>query len=119
MKRIGLALVIAVLLLAGCGGGSGSTSGGSSEASGGGRAKAVTISEFTFEPAQLTVPVGTTVTFTNRDPTPHTATSKTSGAFETGAIKQGESAQITLSEPGTYSYYCAFHPFMKGTITVE
>ncbi len=120
-----LPLVVAALLLTGCGGGgSGSTSSASN--TGGASAPpsspdAVTIANYTFEPAQLTVAVaaGTTVEFTNEDSTPHTATSKQSGAFDTGSIDTGKSAKVTLKEPGTYDYYCAFHPFMKGTVTVE
>lgn len=77
------------------------------------------IADFLYKPADLTVPAGTTVEFTNEDSTPHTATSKESGTFETGSIDTGKSATVTLDKPGTYAYYCAFHPFMKGTITVE
>ncbi|MFN8163229.1 MAG: cupredoxin domain-containing protein [Solirubrobacterales bacterium] len=39
--------------------------------------------------------------------------------IESGSIDTGEAATITLEKPGTFAYYCAFHPFMKGTITVE
>jgi plastocyanin len=122
------ALLVALLVgiaipLAGCGGGGGtdSTSAASTDsasASGSG-AQAVTIVDYTYEPARISVPAGTTVQFTNRDSTPHTATSKQSGAFETGSIDTGKSGTVTLAEPGTYAYYCAFHPFMKGTIEVE
>lgn len=118
-----LPLVVAALLLPGCGGG-GSDSTSSDSSSGAAAAPpspadAVTIVDYTYEPAQLTVPAGTTIEFTNEDSTPHTATSKQSGAFETGSIDTGKTATIKLEEPGTYAYYCAFHPFMKGTVTVE
>jgi plastocyanin len=120
-KAVLLAIVVAALLV-GCGGGSsysgGSTAAGSG-AGGGGSAKSVKIVDYTYEPASLTVPVGTTVSFTNRDSTAHTATSKESGAFESGSIEPGKSAEITLDKAGTYAYFCAFHPFMKGTIEVE
>jgi plastocyanin len=142
MKSIGLLLTVFALFLVGCGGGSGSSSsssaasgaasGGttgsgsaagdstaSSSAAGGGGAKSVTIKDYTYKPASLTVPVGTTVKFTNQDSTPHTATSKQSGAFESGSIDTGKSGEITLEKTGTFAYYCVFHPFMKGTITVE
>jgi len=110
-------LLVVALAIAGCGGG-GSTTSESTTSSASGR-EAVTIADFTYEPAQLTVPAGTTVEFTNEDSTPHTATSKESGAFETGSIDKGQTAKVTLEKPGTYAYFCAFHPFMKGTITVE
>ena len=120
MRYLALPLTVLALLLAGCGGGSDSSSsdasGSSASASG---AKAVTIKNYKYAPADLTVPVGTTVKFTNEDSTPHTATSKESGAFESGSIDTGKSGTITLEKAGTFAYYCAFHPFMKGTITVE
>ncbi|HUB99749.1 MAG TPA: cupredoxin family copper-binding protein [Solirubrobacterales bacterium] len=124
MRPTVITLVMAALVITGCGGGgdTDSTPSGSppspatTSASG---PQAVAIADFTYEPAQLTVPAGTTVEFTNEDSTPHTATSKESGAFETGSIEKGKTGTVTLDKPGTYAYYCAFHPFMKGTITVE
>ena len=116
-------LVGFALLLAGCGGGGTDSSSSSSTASGsagnGQSAKAVTIKDYTFKPATITVPVGTTVDFTNQDSTAHTATSKESGAFDTEAIQPGKSGSVTLEKAGTFTYYCVFHPFMKGTIVVE
>lgn len=79
----------------------------------------MTIRDYTYEPAAITVPKGSTVTFTNRDSTPHTATSKESGLFESGSLGTGKSSQVVLDESGTFAYYCLFHPFMKGTIVVE
>lgn len=112
-----LAVALGLALPAsGCGGGGDSTA--SSEASGATSLK-VTISNYEYDPATITVPVGSTVQFTNRDSTPHTVTSKESGVFESGPIDTGETGRIKLEEPGTYTYYCAFHPFMKGTIRVE
>jgi plastocyanin len=109
--------------LIGCGGGgTDSTSSESSSASQPAPAKsgdAVTISEYEYSPAALTVPVGTVVKITNEDSTPHTVTSKESGAFDSGSIETGKTGQVKLEKAGTFAYYCAFHPFMKGTITVE
>ncbi|HVO54058.1 MAG TPA: cupredoxin family copper-binding protein [Solirubrobacterales bacterium] len=119
MKRIGLTLVLLALLLAACGGSESTTAGASTSSGGNGEPAAVTIEDFEFDPATITVAAGTTVRFTNEDSSPHTATSKQSGAFDTGTIKQGESATVKLDEPGTYAFFCAFHPFMKGTIEVE
>jgi plastocyanin len=108
------------LLGCGSGGGTGSTSAvSSSSAASAAKPEAVTIADYAYEPAAITVPAGTTVTFSNEDSTPHTATSKQSGAFETGSIETGKSARVILEKPGTYAYFCAFHPFMKGTIEVE
>ena len=121
MKFIALALALSALALAGCGGGADSSSSAArsgSAATPRGAAEAVTIKDYEYGPATLTVPVGTTVKFSNRDSTPHTATSKDGGGFESGPIDTGKSATIKLEEAGTFSYYCVFHPFMKGTITV-
>ncbi len=76
----------------------------------------VSIGDFTFEPADLHVPVGATVTWKNDHTQPHTATS--AGNFDTGAIQPGESKTVTFDKAGTYSYICSFHPFMNATVTV-
>ncbi len=78
----------------------------------------VTISGYTYQPAKLTVVPGTKITFTNHDHTPHTATSTKTG-FDSGTINPGKHATITITKPGTYPYYCQFHAFMHGTITVR
>jgi plastocyanin len=118
MKTIALLLTVFALFLVGCGGSSDSSSGSASTAAGASGAKAVTIRDYTYKPAAITVPVGTTVRFTNQDSTPHTATSKESGVFESGPIDPGKTGTIKLETAGTFTYYCVFHPFMKGTITV-
>lgn len=109
-------LLASALLAFGCGGSGSSTDSTKGDSTG---KHAVTISDFTYKPASLNVKAGTRVSFTNEDTSTHTATSKESGAFETGPIKKGQTRSVVLEEPGTYTYYCVFHPFMKGTITVE
>jgi plastocyanin len=78
----------------------------------------VTISGYAYQPPKITVAPGTKITFTNRDQTAHTATSTKTG-FDSGTIQPGKSAMITVSKPGTYTYYCQFHAFMHATITVK
>jgi amicyanin len=78
----------------------------------------VTIADFSFAPASLTINQGDTVTWVNNGPTPHSATA-TGGSFNTGILKAGQSASHTFAQAGTYSYYCQPHPFMKGTIVVQ
>ncbi len=83
-----------------------------------GTGDSVEIVEFVFEPETLTVPAGTTVTFTNQDKAPHTATADDS-SFDTEELGKGDSAEQTFDDPGTYEYYCRFHVFMKGSVVVE
>jgi plastocyanin len=80
----------------------------------------VSIDNFKFTPAELTVPVGTTVKWTNRDDVPHTATSKGEPSlFDSKALDTDDSFSFTFSSPGTYRYYCKVHNHMTGTITVK
>ena len=78
----------------------------------------IAISDYSYHPAKISVAAGTKVTFTNHDQTPHTATSTTTG-FDTGTVNPGRSATVDFSKPGTYTYYCQFHAFMRGTIVVK
>ena len=78
----------------------------------------VRIEEFHFTPATLTVPVGTTVTWTNNDGTLHTVTSATK-VFTSAGLDDGGAFSYTFTSPGTYSYFCKLHPHMTGTIVVK
>jgi plastocyanin len=77
---------------------------------------AVSIAGFAFGPGSVTVEVGDTVTWTNDDTAPHTATA--SGDFDTGTIAVGDSASVTFDTAGTYAYVCSIHPAMQGTVVV-
>jgi plastocyanin len=77
----------------------------------------VTIAKFMFGPDTLTVPVGTSVTWTNQDGDPHTVVAK-DGSFRSGALTKGGSFQHTFDKPGTYQYLCSIHPFMVATVVV-
>jgi plastocyanin len=79
---------------------------------------AVKIDNFVFGPQTLTVPVGTTVTWTNSDDIPHTAVS-TDGVFKSKVMDTDEKFSYTFSKAGTYSYYCTIHPKMTGKIVVQ
>jgi plastocyanin len=72
----------------------------------------------TFGPATLTVTVGDTVTWTNADSMPHTASAE-DGAFDSGNLDPGQAFSFTFTEPGTYEYRCDYHSDMQGTIVVE
>ena len=77
----------------------------------------VTIDNFTFTPAELTVKVGTTVTWTNHDDIPHTVVS--AGKFRSKAMDTDDSFSFTFTTAGEYKYFCSLHPHMTGTIKVE
>jgi len=79
----------------------------------------VTIAVFAFEPATITVPVGSTVTWMNTDASPHRMAGTTAGSFSTETIAQGESAEVTFDEAGEFPYICEIHPSMAGTVIVE
>ncbi|WP_406114125.1 cupredoxin domain-containing protein [Kitasatospora purpeofusca] len=82
----------------------------------------VTIKDFKFDPATLTVAPGTTITVTNQDSAGHTLTAiaPNAGAFDTGLLEQGKSATITApTTPGSYPFHCDIHPTMTGTLVVQ
>jgi plastocyanin len=79
---------------------------------------AVTIENLAFSPASLTVPIGTTVTWTNNDATAHTVTSKT-GLFDSGIMNRGDTFSYTFNDQGVFEYHCTIHTTMNGTVTVE
>jgi plastocyanin len=77
----------------------------------------VTIADFAFTPQIVEIPVGGTVTWTNTDGSPHTATAD-DGAWDTGNIDPGASVSLTFETPGTYTYLCSYHPNMVGIVIV-
>jgi amicyanin len=81
-------------------------------------AAAVKIDNFTFNPQQVTVKAGTTITWTNQDDIPHTVTSSTK-QFRSKALDTDDKFSFTFTTPGTYQYFCSLHPHMTGTIVVE
>ena len=78
----------------------------------------VKIDNFSFGPQTLTVPVGTTVTWTNRDDIPHTIVS-TDGVFKSKVRDTDETFSYTFTKAGTYTYFCSVHPKMTGKIIVQ
>lgn len=80
------------------------------------------IVDFTLE--NLTVPLGATITWVNRDAVPHTITQGSGptvaedAAWDSANLMQSESFSLTLDQAGTFAYFCAIHPSMQATITV-
>ena len=103
-------LLVAALLVAGCG-----SDEGEPEASAG---KAIAIEGFKYAPEDVTVDVGTTVTWTNEDAAPHTATAD-DGSFDTGDLREGGKGEVTFRKAGSFAYFCEFHKFMRANVTVR
>ena len=78
----------------------------------------VKIDNFTFNPKQVTVKAGDTVTWVNHDDIPHTVTSKTM-VFRSKALDSDDKFSFTFTAPGSFDYFCSLHPMMTGTIVVE
>jgi plastocyanin len=78
----------------------------------------VKIDNFSFGPGTLTVPAGTTVTWTNRDDIPHTVVS-TEGVFKSKVLDTDEKYSFTFSKAGTFPYFCSIHPKMTGKVVVQ
>ena len=82
-------------------------------------ASAISIDNFSFTPATLTVKAGSTVTWTNKDDIPHGIGSANKAFKKSKALDTDESYSFTFTTPGTYQYFCYLHPHMVGSIVVE
>jgi plastocyanin len=78
----------------------------------------VNIDNFSFAPGTVTVAVGTTVTWTNRDDIPHTVVN-TDGMFKSKVMDSGEKFAYQFTKPGTFPYFCSVHPKMTGKVVVQ
>ena len=77
----------------------------------------VSIKNMAYTPGSLSVKAGATVTWTNSDTTIHTVTAD-DGSFNSGNIAVGATYSKVFSSAGAFSYHCALHPEMTGTLTV-
>jgi plastocyanin len=73
---------------------------------------------WTYKPNAVSVPVGTTVTWTNTGGAAHTVTADDGKSFDSGSVAPDKQFTLTMHTAGTFPYHCSFHPFMKATITV-
>jgi len=81
--------------------------------------KTIEIKDFMFNPTTITVKSGETVTWINRDDEPHTVVSVGKKFQKSSALDTDQEFTVTVTEPGTYEYFCSVHPKMTGTIVVE
>jgi plastocyanin len=77
----------------------------------------VSVDNFTFGPETLTVPVDSTVIWSNKDDVPHVIASN-DGVFRSKALDTDDKYSYTFTKPGTYEYFCSIHPKMVGKIIV-
>jgi plastocyanin len=78
----------------------------------------VKIDNFSFGPGTVTVALGTTVVWTNRDDIPHTVVS-TDGVFKSKVLDTDEKFSYTFGKAGTFPYFCSLHPKMTGKVVVQ
>lgn len=83
-----------------------------------GAADEVTIADFAFDPAEIEVAAGATITWTNEDSATHTVESDDE-TLMSGDLDSGATYEMTFDEPGTYQYVCGIHPNMEGTVIVK
>lgn len=107
MKILFVFLLVSVVLIAGC---------AQTAAPSG---KSVNIQSFAFSPADLTVNLGDTVVWTNKDSVAHTVTSDSGTELDSPQIPNGQTYSHKFATAGTFTYHCSLHPSMKGTITVK
>jgi len=78
----------------------------------------VVIEGLAFNPEEINVPVGSTVTWSNQDSVTHTVTARDQ-TFDSGDLPVGGTFNYTFEEKGTFDYFCTIHPNMEGTVIVE
>jgi len=79
----------------------------------------VKIDNFSFGPATLTVPVGTTVTWINQDDVPHNVVSTDGKDIKSPVLDTDQKFSYTFTKAGTYDYYCKIHPMMTAKVIVQ
>lgn len=116
MRSLIALLLVGAFALSACGDDSGTDDAAPAETATG--TVTIDIAEFRFDPRQIEVPAGAEIVWENVDDFAHTARAD-DGAFDTGDIAPGASSEpVVLDAPGTYSYVCAIHNSMTGTVTV-
>jgi plastocyanin len=108
--------VLSAALALGCGAGAKPAEGPADKNASGALVK---IDNFSFGPATITIPVGSTVTWTNHDDVPHVVTSDDNKLFKSKALDTDDHFSYTFTKLGTYNYFCAIHPKMTARIVVQ
>ena len=113
------ALLLTLGLLAGCGGSAATvTTAGGTPTSAAGNATQVIMTNRSYQPQQITVKVGATVTWVNQDAPQHDVVAD-GGEFKSNLFDKGGTFSFTFTKAGTYPYHCSIHPGMVGTVVVQ
>ncbi len=123
---MGVAIVAIALVLVGCSSAgtttttvpSGTPTTGGGAAGGGGATVEVKMEGMAFSPQTVTIKVGDTVNWTNKDEAPHNAVA-VDKSWQTSTFATGESGSVTFTTAGTFPYICTIHPNMTGTVIVQ
>ena len=119
IRALSLIFLLAVLslTLVGCSYLMGGGSGGNGNSGGPVQTSTIDMENTSYQPSEIEVEVGTTVTWKNEDSFGHTVTSQDAG-FDSGNIGAGEEFSHTFNQTGTFDYTCTIHPSMQGTVEV-
>jgi plastocyanin len=119
-RRVLTALLLITIVITGCSSGKKSSSASSSSSGSAAAASntAPVIKNFEFSPNAIHVKVGQKVTWTNEDGTDHTVQAD-NNSFGSGHLATGQTFSYTFTKPGTYTYHCAIHNYMTGTVIVQ
>ncbi len=79
----------------------------------------IKIDNFTYNPGNLVIPAGTTVTWVNEDDVPHTAVAADFKAFRSKPMDTDDKFSFTFNTPGAFPYFCSIHPHMTAKIIVK
>jgi len=79
----------------------------------------INISNFSFNPQEVKIKVGDSVSWLNNDSMQHKVASVSGNEISSELLPKGASYKHTFNTPGTYTYYCTIHTSMRGTIIVE
>ena len=93
--------------------------GGDDDGGGGAGGAEVSMEGIAFQPAEVTVSAGDTVTWTNNDSVGHDVTADSFSSGDPGGLASGVAFEHTFEEAGTFDYVCTVHPGMEGTVVVE
>jgi plastocyanin len=120
LSRSLVAVLLLVVLAAGCGDKKSEGSGAATDPAGasGGKFVAVAMKDILFVPEKVTARVGQSVRWTNEDEVQHTVQASKGADFESKTLSKGDTYVAKLTKPGTIDYVCTIHPSQRGTITV-